>query len=150
MSNILAKILSEPGSTLGIRTIDGVPGIESAQVVLALVREDGQEREYLCVNCYPVQPSPEQCRLLTTSLRQVSPLATIAVQLTDDGEGRVTLSVESGQPGTATGCAAAFAVYKVSWGWDESPMMTIQVNADEIKLSVEGFNGEEWSFRNIE
>lgn len=150
MSRILTKILVESGNISAVHSIDGVPGLESAQLVQVSVLEDALDQQYLCVNCHPVQPSPEQCQSLVSFLRQSFPLPTIGIQLADGGDGRVTLSVEPGQPGTATGCAAAFAVYKVAWGWDESPTMAIQVNGDEIRLSVEGFDGEHWSFRKIE
>ncbi len=147
MSNILAKILTEPGITLGMRVIDGVPGIESAQIVQGLVREDGQEREYLCVNCTSGAPTPRQCRFLTFVLNKEFPSATVAIQLWPGRPGEESVLVAPGQPGTATGCAAAFSAYKIEWGWDESPTMAIRVNADEIVLSVERFDGEWRPFR---
>lgn len=147
MSDILAKILTEPGLTLGMRAIDGVLGLESAQVVQVLVREDGQESEYICVNCAAVQPTPRQCRLLTAALKPVFPGATVAILKWEGKPGAEDVYLAPGQPGTPTGCAAAFSAYKMSWGWDESPTFAIRVNGEEIVLSVEWFDGEWRPFR---
>ncbi len=150
MFDIQARILNNSSENLGYRVIEGVEGIEIAQIAVVAVREGGEpEREYICVNCASVQPTPRQCWLLTAVLKPVFPGATVAILKWEGRPGAEDVYLAPGQPGTPTGCAAAFSLYKMCWGWDESPTFAIGVNGDEIILCVGKHEDEYRSFRRL-
>lgn len=148
--DIHARILNNSSENFGYRAIEGVEGIELAQIAIVAVREGSEpEREYICVNCAAVQPTPRQCRLLAAALKPVFTGATVAILKWEGRPGVEDAYLAPGQSGTPTGCAAAFSLYKMCWGWDESPTFAIGVNGEEVVLCVGDAQDGYRSFRHV-
>lgn len=113
----------------------------NVQVIEFNVRTGDDEEGVLIANTFPEPFSQAVCETLIESL--CLPKAEKAVGfVVADGEGWAHIKTE-GRECNDFSLAAAAAVYKVSFGWDESRSIVIKVNDAELNL-LPRFDGNHW------
>ena len=80
---------------------------------------------------------------LTRALALEAP-ATQAVLVTDSQEGSAVAAIEGESEWLPLPVAAAVAVMRACWGWDESPTINVCVNGQTWESSPR-YNGDQWT-----
>jgi hypothetical protein len=93
---------------------------------------------------WPVAADPTSSSLASlTELTSRNSPGIIAALVRESAEGRVTAEVDQTDEVHAPAVAAAAAIMRVSWAWDESATIAVAVNGKCIPLAPR-FNGEVW------
>jgi hypothetical protein len=116
--------------------------VTSPQIVSVLVSlGNSTPEEHVAVWVY--DESRETCDDLQRTLKGLHPDAIVSV-VANDAEGFCICSSELKENVPAFSAAAAVAVVKSSWGWDESDPMLVRVNGNEIRVRPR-YHGNCWT-----
>jgi hypothetical protein len=140
MTVSLVRIISDPP---GVRTFKIADGSISIQVMEAIVRVGEREERHVVVNSYPIPPdSASREYIIRVIIAQVG--SQMVSFLQEDGPGYARVAPAGEQSLSAIGVAAAVTCYKVSWGWDESPSIVVNVNGRRVTMVVSQEAGDGW------
>lgn len=116
--------------------------VTSPQIVSVLVSlENSTPEEHVAV--WVSDESRKTCEDLQRALKGLHPGAIISV-VANDSEGFCICSSELKANVAAFSAAAAVAVVKSSWGWDQSDPILVRINGNEIRVRPR-FDGNCWT-----
>jgi hypothetical protein len=118
----------------------------SPQVVSALVTlERSTSHEH--VVAWLLSESSENPQDVQRRLKASHPDAIVSV-VADDSEGSCSCWTELTAPEHRFSIAAAVAVVKSSWGWDESDSINVRINGKEIRVCAQ-YGGSAWMVTDV-
>jgi hypothetical protein len=116
--------------------------VTSPQIVSTLVSlENSAPEEHVAV--WFSDDSRETCEALRRKLKGSHPGAIVSI-VTDDSEGSCSCLTEFTVREHPFSVAAALAVIKSSWGWDENDPMHVRINGNEIRVRTR-YDGNRWT-----
>ena len=77
-------------------------------------------------------------------LMVAEPAGTIGALVRETAEGRATVEVNREDEPNSRSVAAAVAVMRASWGWDESPAIIVTVNSAALTIAPQ-FTSDGWT-----
>ncbi len=112
-----------------------------AQLLRVSVSAEGKKEEFSIFNTWPHPLSQTLCETLSNRVRKSTAKEVIGF-FVSDREGWAHIETD-GCEVSLFGLAAAVAVIKASWGWDESPSIVVKVNDVEVRV-LPRFDGNNW------
>ena len=138
MASATVVITSDPPT---LATTSGVDANTSPQITSAIVTPDNESPQKHLSIWLPVNDSEDLQRTLEGSY----PDAVISI-VTNNADGSCECSTEHTQANRFS-VAAALAVVKRSWGWDEIDPTVVRVNGFEIRVHAR-HDGNAWTVTN--
>jgi hypothetical protein len=97
------------------------------------VRTAEEEEEHLIVNQFPHSISQAECETVCRIFRETTARAIISFIIAER-EGWAQVITAPGEEFNPFNLAAAIAVLKASWGWDESKPIVVMINGAEVRI----------------
>jgi hypothetical protein len=97
------------------------------------VRTAEEEEEHLIVHPFPHSISQAECETVCCNLRETNARAIISFIIADR-EGWSQVITAPDEKFDPFNLAAAIAVIKASWGWDESRPIVVIINGAEVRV----------------
>jgi hypothetical protein len=97
------------------------------------VRTAEEEEEHLIVNQFPHSISQAECETVCRIFRETNARAIISFIIAER-EGWAQVITAPDEEFNPFNLAAAIAILKASWGWDESRPIVVMINGAEVRI----------------